>query len=98
LFVLNFVKCIGEIMVYAHLDVGFCFIDVGFFAYYALYAPLLYVCFLRDFFRDVTLPYGFVEMSKSGYLDSDTWNPKNCILAVQIIQHLETHLKCNLVL
>jgi len=72
LFVLNFVKCIGEIMVYAHLDVGFCFIDVGFFAYYALYAPLLYICFLRDFFRDVTLPYGFVEMSKSGYLDSDT--------------------------
>jgi len=72
LFALNLIKAIGDVMVFVNVDIGYCFIDLGIFGYYALYAPILYVCFLQEFFRDVILSDGYVEMEKSGYLDSDT--------------------------
>jgi len=72
LFALYLVKGIGDLIVFVNVGIGYCFIDLGIFGYYALYAPMLYIFFLQEFFRDVILSDGYVEMEKSGYLDTDT--------------------------
>jgi len=72
LFALNITKALGSILIFAGGDIGFCFVDLGVFGYFSLYAPTLYICFLQDFFGDMTLSDGYVEMEKSGYLDTDT--------------------------
>jgi len=69
---LNLMEAFGATLVYSGMDGGFCFVDLAMFGYYSLYAPLLYFCFLREFFKEVVLPDAFMEMSKSGFLDSDT--------------------------
>ena len=48
------------------------FSDVGTFLYYSLFTPLLYYCFLYEFFRDINLPSYYQEMIQQGYLDTDT--------------------------
>jgi len=72
LFLLNLLKGLGNLLVFASLNAGFCLVGLSSVSYFALYAPLLYVCFLRDFFREVALPDYFMEMRKSGFYDTDT--------------------------
>jgi len=65
-------KMIGAAFVYFGAEIGYCFVDVQMLAYYTLYAPILYICFMKDFFKEVILPDYYMEMHKSGFFDSDT--------------------------
>jgi len=72
LFTLNALKGLGYLLVLGVVDTGFCFVALSQFAYFSLYAPLLYICFLKDFFKDIPISDYLVEMRKSGYYDTDT--------------------------
>jgi uncharacterized protein involved in response to NO len=61
-------KCVGNLLIFASVDMGYCLADLESFLYYASFAPLLYVCFLRDFFKEVAWPDYLYEM----HMDSDT--------------------------
>jgi len=72
LLALNAVKMIGYFFVFFGADIGFCFIDLQLLLYFSSYAPVLYICFLKDFFKEVVLPEHYMEMHKNNFLDSDT--------------------------
>lgn len=72
LFFLYFLRWFGSLLIFIDVDLGFCFIDLEQLVLFTLYAPLLYFFFMKDFFREVVLPQTYMEMSKSGYLDTDT--------------------------
>jgi len=63
---------IGSIFIFVGLDSGYCITMTSSFAYNAFYAPILYICFLRDFFKDVQVSEPLLEMHLGGYADSDS--------------------------
>jgi len=72
MFLTHIIQIIGNFLIYTDFDFGFCLTDVGFFLFYSLFGPLLYYCFLYEFFRDINLPSYYQEMIYNGYLDTDT--------------------------
>jgi len=66
------IRTLGSALIFFGANIGFCLVDIQMLIYYSLFAPVLYICFMRDFFKDIFLPDYFVEMRKSGFFDSDT--------------------------
>eukprot|EP01130_Rhizamoeba_saxonica_P006609 TRINITY_DN2627_c0_g1_i1.p1 TRINITY_DN2627_c0_g1~~TRINITY_DN2627_c0_g1_i1.p1 ORF type:complete len:299 (+),score=1.58 TRINITY_DN2627_c0_g1_i1:49-897(+) len=53
---------IGGLLVSFSLDIGYCFIDLYMILHFALYAPVLYYCFLAEFFRNLRVPSAYNDL------------------------------------
>eukprot|EP01125_Pyxidicula_operculata_P008962 TRINITY_DN2962_c0_g1_i2.p1 TRINITY_DN2962_c0_g1~~TRINITY_DN2962_c0_g1_i2.p1 ORF type:complete len:282 (+),score=16.41 TRINITY_DN2962_c0_g1_i2:420-1265(+) len=71
LFVIHLVQHVGSLYIYAHLYIGYCFMEIGNLLYYGMFGPVLYYCFLHEWFKDISLPHYYQEMSQQGYMDTD---------------------------
>lgn len=70
--VLQLLRAVGSLLNFFGIFIGFCFLMLWLLVYYALYGPLLYWGFLKDFLRDVALSEYYSEMVINGYFDSNT--------------------------
>ena len=51
LMIINLLQVIGGILILFCIGIGICAVSFAKLMYFSFYAPLLYMCFLRDFFQ-----------------------------------------------